>query len=69
VIVSADAVSLSSNNCPCARLRGLAARTHEPDAALLAGRQIERQVARMHEARRRAPRAWKRLRRRARQAW
>jgi CHAD domain-containing protein len=49
-------------------LRELSRQTHDPDAALVAGRLIEREQRQRAEARAAFPRAWKQLKRRGR-AW
>jgi CHAD domain-containing protein len=51
------------------QLRELARRTDRTDAALVAGRLIERQRDRRARARRRLPEVWRRARRRGKRAW
>jgi CHAD domain-containing protein len=51
------------------RLHDLARRTKSTDAALLAGRLIERQGQRKQDARRDLPGVWRQLERRGRRAW
>jgi CHAD domain-containing protein len=51
------------------RLRDLSLASKRPDTSLAAGRLIERQEQRMHDARKRLPASWKRLEKRGRRAW
>jgi CHAD domain-containing protein len=51
------------------RLHALARRTKSTDAALLAGRLIDRQEEKKRQARRELPAAWRRLKREGKRAW
>jgi CHAD domain-containing protein len=52
-----------------ARIRAVVDRTKSMESAFAAGRLVERTTARRRKARRKLPRAWKRLERQGRKAW
>jgi CHAD domain-containing protein len=52
-----------------ARIRAVVDRTKSMESAFAAGRLVERMTARRRKARRKLPRAWKRLERQGRKAW
>jgi CHAD domain-containing protein len=51
------------------KIRGIVDRTKSMESAFTAGRLVERTTARRRRARRKLPRAWKRLERQGRKAW